>query len=167
MTDIAMGLDRDEAASVMSVLLAELTAGLGVFDAGQRLRTSSTMLGTMLALPARLTRAGTRLEIILDHAERHGLLTDRDGTEALFASASGGVASWKGPAGRHLQLTVRVLPSDGRLALWRDVTQQEADRAALNEERARMRHMLRHVTDAIVLMDRDGVILENLASASR
>lgn len=51
MTDIAMGLDRDEAASVMSVLLAELTAGVGVFDAAQRLRTASTMLGTMLGLP--------------------------------------------------------------------------------------------------------------------
>ena len=47
MTDIAMGLDRDEAASVMSVLFAELTAGVGVFDAAQRLRTSSTMLGTI------------------------------------------------------------------------------------------------------------------------
>ena len=70
MTDIAMGLDRDEAASVMSVLLAELTAGVGVFDATHRMRTSSTMLGTMLGLPDSLTREGATLGEILGHAVR-------------------------------------------------------------------------------------------------
>src|ERR1051326_8536250 len=167
MTDIAMGLDRDEAASVMSVLLAELTAGLGVFDARRGLRTASTMRGTMLGLPARLTHAGTSLDSILDHAESTGLLTDRADTNTAFAGTLGGVVHWAGPAGRHLELTVRALPGDMHLALWRDVTQHEADRAALNEERSRMRHMLRNVTDAIVLMDPDGVILENSDRSGR
>jgi signal transduction histidine kinase/CheY-like chemotaxis protein/HPt (histidine-containing phosphotransfer) domain-containing protein len=167
MTDIAMGLDRDEAASVMSVLFAELTAGVGVFDAAQRLRTSSTMLGTMLGLPDRLTRAGATLDAILDHATTEGLLGGPDATLALFAETSGGVLAWKGAAGRHLELTVRPLRDGMRLALWRDITQQERDRAALNEEKARTQHMLRHVTDAIVLMDPDGVILENSDRSGR
>ncbi len=167
MTDIAMGLDRDEAASVMSVLLAELTAGVGVFDAAQRLRTSSTMLGTILGLPDRLARADATLDDILDHAAAKGLLEEPNATQALFAEPSGGVLAWKGAAGRHLELTVRPLRDGMRLALWRDITQQERDRAALNEERARTQHMLRHVTDAIVLMDPDGVILENSDRSGR
>jgi hypothetical protein len=137
MTDIAMGLDRDEAASVMSVLLAERTAGAGVFDAAQRLRTSSTMLGTMLGLPDRLARADATLDDILDHAAAKGLLGEPNATQALFAEPSGGVLAWKGAAGRHLELTVRPLRDGMRLALWRDITQQERDRAALNEDRAR------------------------------
>ena len=167
MTDIATGLDRDEAASVMSVLLAELTAGVGVFDAGQSLRTASPMLATMLGLPAELTRAGAGLRDILDHAAAAGLLTDQTDTIALFAATAGGVAHWKGAAGRHLELTVRPLPNAMRLALWRDITQQERDRAALQEERSRTRHMLRHVTDAIVLMDPDGLIVENSDRSGR
>src|SRR5271165_5121978 len=107
MTDIAIGLDRDEAASVMSVLLAELTAGVGVFDAAGCLRTSSTMLGTMLGLPERLTRAGGTLAGILDHALAAGLLEETGATIALFAEPSGGVLAWKGMVGRHLELTVR------------------------------------------------------------
>ncbi len=167
MTDIAMGLDRDEAASVMSVLLAELTAGVGVFDAAQRLRTASTMLGTMLGLPDRLGRAGATLDGILSYAMTQGLLDERESTNALFAENTGGVLAWQGSAGRHLELTVRPLHDGMRLALWRDVTEQERDRAALNEERARTQHMLRHVTDAIVLMDPEGVILENSDRSGR
>src|SRR5258707_14231638 len=167
MTDIAMGLDRDEAASVMSVLLAELTAGVGVFDAGRRLRAASPMLGTMLGLPRNLTRTGARLASILDHATRTGLLTVKSGTITLFTEATGGVSRWTGAAGRLLELTVRPLAGDMRLALWRDITRQESDRATLREERSRTEHMLRHVRDAIGLMDPGGVILENSDRAGR
>ena len=169
MTDIAMGLDRDEATSVMSVLLAELTAGVGVFDTAQRLRTSSTRLGTMLGLPERLTRAGATLDDILGHATAEGLLerARADHERPVRHETSGGVLAWKGAAGRHLELTVRPLRDGMRLALWRDITQQERDRAALNEEKARTQHMLRNVTDAIVMMDADGVILENSDRSGR
>jgi PAS domain S-box-containing protein len=177
MTDITMGLDRDEAASVMSVLLAELTAGVAVFDADRRLRAASPVLRTMLGLPAALTRTGARLTAILDHAVASGLLTAARDTLALFGEPPGesradgplpgGVMSWTGGAGRHLELTVRPLAGGLRLALWRDITEQERDRAALNEERSRTRHMLTHVTDAIVLMDPDGVILENSDRSGR
>ena len=167
MTHIATGLDQNEAASVMSVLLAELTAGVGVFDAGNRLRTASPMLATMLGLSEDLTRAGVALDAILDHATAAGLLNGLHATIALFADPSGGVLRWMGSSGRHLELTVRPLAGGLRLALWRDVTQQERDRAALNEERSRTQHMLRHVTDAIVLMDPDGVIVENSDRSGR
>ena len=167
MTDIAMGLDRDEATSVMSVLLAELTAGVGVFDADQRLRASSSMLRAMLGLPAALTRPGARLTAILDHATATGLLAAEPDTLELFAETAGGVVPWIGASGRHLELTVRPLAGGMRLALWRDVTEQERDRAALQEERSRTQHMLRNVTDAIVLMDADGVILENSDRSGR
>ena len=154
MTNIAMGLDRDEAASVMSALLAELTAGVAVFDADRRLRAASPVLRTMLGLPAALIRTGARLTTILDHAVVSGLLTAAGDTLALFgetpgesqpgesqpgeseadALLPGGVMSWTGSAGRHLELTVRPLEGGLRLALWRDITEQERDRAALNEE---------------------------------
>jgi PAS domain-containing protein len=167
MTDIAMGLDRDEATSVMSVLLAELTAGVGVFDAGSQLRAASPMLRTMLGLPEELTQPGARLSAILEHATATGLLGEKTDTLALFAAPAGGVLPWAGPASRHLELTVRALAGGMRLALWRDITQQEHDRAVLREERARTQHMLRHVTDAIVLMDPDGTILENSDRSGR
>ena len=49
----------------------------------------------------------------------------------------------------------------------RSVTGRERDREILREERARTNHMLRHVTDAIVLLDPDGVILENSDRSGR
>src|ERR1700676_2940923 len=122
MTDIAMGLDRDEAATVMSVLLAELTSGVGVFDADHRLRAASPMLRTMLGLPEKLTLAGAGLLPILDHARSDGLLSGTADTLALFARTEGGTVSWAGPDGRNLELTVRTLPGGMRLALWRDIT---------------------------------------------
>ncbi|MDB5403939.1 MAG: multi-sensor hybrid histidine kinase [Rhodopila sp.] len=161
MVDLAAGLTLDEADSLISVLLAELTAGVCVFTAARRLRTTSSVLGAMLDLPGRLTRPGTGLTDILEHAADRGLLTDPNATLDLFAQPLGGTLIWAGTAGRRLELTVRRLSGDGRLALWRDVTDRERDRETLREERARTQHMLNYVTDAIVLMDPDGVILEN------
>ena len=167
MTDIASGLAPDEASSLMAVLLAELTAGVGVFDAGLRLRATSAALGVMLGLPEALTRPGVTLAEIMDHAVDQGLTMAPETTLALFHQPLGGSVTWIGAADRHLELTVRPLDRQGRLALWRDVTERDRDRETLREERARTRHMLRHVTDAIVLMDPDGVILENSDRSGR
>ncbi len=167
MTDIALGLAPDEANSLTAVLLAELTAGVGVFDAGLCLRATSTALGAMLGLPASLTRPDVTLAALMDHAVEQGLTMAPEATFALFRQPMGGTVTWIGAAERHLELTVRPLAKQGRLALWRDVTERDRDRETLREERARTQHMLRHVTDAIVLMDPDGVILENSDRSGR
>jgi PAS domain S-box-containing protein len=149
MTDLVTSLDRDEAAAVMAVLLGELTAGVGVFGADHRLRAASPMLIAMLGLPAPLTRAGVGLSAILDHATATGLLPAKDETPRLFAGPLGGIATWTGTTGRHLELTVRPLAGGMRLALWRDVTalktreielrQAQEHQAALAAESARLR----------------------------
>src|ERR1700710_1549457 len=109
MDDLAAGLTLDEADSLISVLLAELTAGVCVFTATRRLRTTSSVLGAMLDLPDRLTRPGTGLTDILEHAADRGLLADPGATLDLFARPLGGMLIWAGTAGRRLELTVRRL----------------------------------------------------------
>ncbi len=167
MTHLAQRLDPDEADSLMDVLLSELTAGVGVFDAGGALRMANAPLTSMLGLPADATRPGTDLRGFLDAARQGGLLNDIAPTLALFAALGGGVVTWIGASGRHLELTVRGLARDGRLALWRDVTERDRDRDTLREERSRMLHMLEHVTDSIVIMDPEGTILQNSDRSGR
>jgi signal transduction histidine kinase/HPt (histidine-containing phosphotransfer) domain-containing protein len=166
-TDPDCTLDQQQAAALLPVLLAELTAGIGVFDAGLRLRALSPALTAMLHMPAELARTSTHLHAIAAHAAAAGLVADAAAALALFGKPQRAVSMWTGPAGRHLELTVLPLADGGWLGLWRDVTERERDRARLEEERSRTQHMLRHVTDAIVLLDPSGVILENSDRSGR
>jgi len=165
--DPDIGLNPQQAAALLPLLLTEMTAGIGMFDAGLRLRAISPSLSTILGLPADLARPGTHLHQIATHAVCAGLVADAAAALCLFAARERGTAMWTGAARRHLELTARPTPDGGWLAVWRDVTERERDRVALEEERARTQHMLRHVTDHIVLMDPNGVILESSDRSGR
>jgi len=160
-------LDQRQAAALLPALLAELTAGIGVFDAHLRLQALSPALTAMLHLPAKLARTGTHIDAIAAHAVATGLIGDSAAALCLFNRRERGVAVWTGSAGHILELTVLPTDDGGWLGFWRDVTERERDRARLEEERSRTQHMLRHVTDAIVLMDGNGVILENSDRSGR
>jgi len=161
MTNALPNLAPQEAAALLPLLLAEVTAGIAVFSDDLRLRALSPALVTMLDLPPNLTEPGTGLHAIAMHVAATGLLSDPDLVTRLFIDPAGGTEIWAGTAQRRLELTVRIVPGVGRMGLWRDIAARERDSIALASERARTQHMLKYVTDAIVVMDPDGTIVEN------
>ncbi|MBS7791894.1 PAS-domain containing protein [Roseococcus sp. SDR] len=76
---------------------------------------------------------------------------------APFQAPAGGTARWARADGRAMHLTVQALPGGGRLAR---LAQIRADEESAHEL-LRSAYLLENVTDAVVLMDADGTILDN------
>ncbi|WPB84221.1 PAS-domain containing protein [Sediminicoccus rosea] len=76
---------------------------------------------------------------------------------APFQAPAGGTARWARADGRALHLTVQALPGGGRLAR---LAQIRADEESAHEL-LRSAYLLENVTDAVVLMDPEGTILDN------
>ncbi|RYI99615.1 MAG: PAS domain-containing protein, partial [Acetobacteraceae bacterium] len=116
----------------------------------------------VLGLPAK-PEAGQPLAALLAPCAGPAL----DAALAPFQQPGGGTAHWTSPDGRRLEVTAEPLGEGRVLGLWRDMTRQQEAEASLAEARVRTSHLLRHVTDCIVLLDADGVILENSDRSGR
>jgi signal transduction histidine kinase/CheY-like chemotaxis protein/HPt (histidine-containing phosphotransfer) domain-containing protein len=104
---------------------------------------------------------GMTLAMLAARMEESGRLRRPSGRGAVAAALAAG-GGWELQDGRTLDLVVEALPDGSRLLLW-----TPGPDASLAEERARMRHLLDNMTDAVVLMDSDGVILENSTREGR
>ena len=114
---------------------------------------------------ARLLRAGAPapgtllvdwLEALLE-AEIFAMPSALPHLLAPFQAPAGGTARWARADGRALHLTVQVLPGGGRLALLAQIRADEESAQQL----LRSAYLLENVTDAVVLMDPNGTILDN------
>jgi signal transduction histidine kinase/CheY-like chemotaxis protein/HPt (histidine-containing phosphotransfer) domain-containing protein len=76
---------------------------------------------------------------------------------APFLAPDGGTARWARADGRVMHLSVQILPAGGRLATLAGIRPEEDSAHAL----MRSAYLLENVTDAVVLMDAEGTILEN------
>ncbi|MBL6456351.1 PAS-domain containing protein [Belnapia sp. T6] len=155
-------IDPADAAALLPALLRQMTAGIGVLDTGLVLRLANPRLGTILGLGER-ELAGLGLATLLIPSAGAAL----GAAMAPFERPEGGIARWTTPDGRRMEVTVEPLPDGRRLGIWRDVTRQREAEESLAEARIRTSHLLRHVTDSIVLMDPNGVILENSDRSGR
>lgn len=143
MTGLATCLDPDEAASPMAVLLAELAAGAGVFNARGLLRTANPTLTAMRGLPAAATQPGAALSRLLAAAGESGLLTDPRPAIDLFAAPTGGNTTWIGFPGRRLEPTMPILGTIPVVNAWPSMTIGISDstgcaRAAFKSRRSSM-----------------------------
>ncbi|SDD88018.1 Signal transduction histidine kinase [Belnapia rosea] len=155
-------IEPAEAALLLPALLRQMTAGLALLDADLTLRLANPALAGVLQLGASPAR-GQPLAALLEPAAGPAL------AEALapFLAPAGGTTHWTAADGRQIEVVVEVLADGGRLGIWRDVTRQREAEADLAETRTRTELLLRHITDSIVLMDPDGVILENSDRSGR
>jgi len=154
--------DAAEAALMLPVLMRQLTAGITLLDADLRLRLGNARLGEVLSLPA-APAIGQPLDALLVASGP----TVPAKARAVFEAPEGGTALWQMPDGRWVELTAERLADGSRLGLWRDTTRQREADARLLEQRLRTGHLLKHVTDSIVIMDPEGVILENSDRSGR
>jgi len=78
---------------------------------------------------------------------------------APFQAPEGATARWAGADGRVSLLTVRPIAGGGRLATLCGIRPEQEEGEA--HELLRRAYLLETITDTVVLMDRDGVILDN------
>jgi signal transduction histidine kinase/DNA-binding NarL/FixJ family response regulator len=162
----------DHAVRLLALGFEALEAGVALFDADGRCLVRNARLSDVLDLPEALDGPGATLRAILQHrlarGDRGPPLPDETGSEAdvdaaLAAFATGpGPVAWTARDGRVLDLSIRR-GAEGTLAVWRDVTAVRRNEALLEDQRARVAHFLLNTTDAVVLMDEDGTILESSA----
>ncbi len=151
-------IDPDGAALLLPALLRQTKAGIGVFEPDLSLRLANPALAGILGLTLRPFR-GQALATLLGPSAGQAL--------AIFRAPAGGTAAWVTPDERRLEVEVEVLADGSRLGLFRDVTWQHEAEQGLAVARSRTDLLLRYVTDCVVLMDPDGVILENTDRSGR
>ncbi|MBY0335303.1 MAG: PAS-domain containing protein, partial [Acetobacteraceae bacterium] len=145
----------DQESALLQALLSRMPGAVLVLDGDNRVRRANDRFTEWfgVAMPC----AGTRLDTVLARMAEAGRLRRPATPDGLRAALAGPGPQWQMEGGRHLELAFEALPGGGRLCLWSDAPVE----ASLAEERARMAHLLENVTDAVVLMDADGVILKN------
>ena len=149
-------IDPGDAALLLPALLRQVTAGIAVLDDRLVVRLANARLGSVLGLPAK-PEAGPPLAALLAPCAGPAL----DAALAPFRRPGGG--------DHALDLPRRTAAGgDGRAAGRRSGSRPLARHDAAAGSRGqpgrgpvRASHLLRHVTDCIVLLDADGVILEN------
>ncbi|WP_421991592.1 PAS-domain containing protein [Roseococcus sp.] len=147
----------NEDATLLASLLDHMPSGLLHLSADGRALRTNPRLGELLGVAP--PGQDTPFSAWLDRLEASGRLQRPQGRAALRAPFHGppGKTRWQLLGGRALELSVQPLPGGARLCLWTEATTDEA----LEEERARMAHMLENITDSVVLMDAEGRILQN------
>ncbi|WP_052389102.1 PAS-domain containing protein [Belnapia moabensis] len=155
-------MDPAEASLLLPALLRQMKAGIAVFEPDQTLRLANPALAAVLGLTMRPFR-GQRLDMLLGPSAGPAL----DAALAPFKAPAGGTARWTTPDERRIEVEVEVLADGSRLGLLRDVTWQREAEENLAEARGRTELLLRYVTDCVVLLDPDGVILENTDRSGR
>ena len=151
-------IDPDGAALLLPALMRQMKAGIGVFEPDLSLRLANPALAGILGLTMRPFR-GQALATLLGPSAGQAL--------AVFQAPAGGTAGWVTPDERRLEVEVEVLADGSRLGLFRDVSRQHEAEQGLAVARSRIDLLLRYVTDCVVLMDPDGVILENTDRSGR
>ncbi|MDB5379083.1 MAG: multi-sensor hybrid histidine kinase, partial [Rubritepida sp.] len=156
-------LSPEAAAALLPVLLEGMGGGMALHDAELRRSFASRAMDEMLGLPEQLAAPGTALVDQLAALEAAGLLRPAAaaGVVGAFAGPGRQEFAWQAGDGRHLALTVLDAPAGARLALCRDVTAAHETEQRLAAGRARVEHLLSRTRDVVVLMDPDGIILEN------
>jgi signal transduction histidine kinase/CheY-like chemotaxis protein/HPt (histidine-containing phosphotransfer) domain-containing protein len=147
----------NEDAALLACLLDHMPSGLLHVGSDGRVQRANGRLGELIGVAP--PQEGSTLSAWLDGVEAVGRLRrplDRASMEAPFTGPPGKTL-WQLIGGGLLELSVQALPDGGRLYLWTETPTDES----LAEERARMAHMLENITDSVVLMDADGLILQN------
>ncbi|WP_424811174.1 PAS-domain containing protein [Roseococcus sp. YIM B11640] len=144
-------------AKLLAGLLASMPSAMLLMDRDGKVRRTNDRLGAIFGLTPPLP--GTPLAAWLRGVAMAGRLSEAD-LERPFIG-SGGRSTWRLADGRSLALAVHALPDGDRLCLWTETLIE----TELAEERTSLRQMLASITDSVVLMDADGVILQNSKSS--
>ncbi|WP_376092918.1 PAS-domain containing protein [Roseomonas sp. CCTCC AB2023176] len=162
-------VDPEHAVRLISLGLESIEAGVALFDPEGRCIVRNARLDAVLRLPPELRAEGAPLREFIRHHVRRGdagpALPDGTGSEADVDAALAPYTTGPGPTtwvtrdGQVLDLLIRR-GAEGTLGVWRDVTAMRRDQAALTDQKARVEHLLTNMTDAVVLIDADGTILE-------
>ncbi|MEI6162653.1 MAG: PAS-domain containing protein, partial [Roseococcus sp.] len=145
-------------AALIEALFSQADAAFLQLDAQLRVRRVSPAFGRMLrvALPEAGCGLGDWLGGLLA-AGAFSMPSSLPHLLAPFVTPNGGTARWARKDGRAVHLTVQALPDGGRLA---GLAAIRADEETAHEL-LRSAYLLENVTDAVVLMDPSGVILDN------
>ena len=129
----------------MRVALDNMSQGLCMFDAGERLVLCNTRYMEMYKLPPEVARRGTTLHQLLEYRTAHNTFSrdiDEYRRELRDSMAHGGTKTTevKSSDGRTIFVTNRPMPDGGWVATHEDVTERrdaEAERAAMQEQQQR------------------------------
>lgn len=112
----------------LDVALNNMTHGLCMFDAQERLIVCNARYGEMFGLPAELTKPGTPLQSILEYRRAHGSLAPLSKVKASEASfGTDGpttTAIEELPHGRTIAISRRPKPDGGWVAVYEDITER-------------------------------------------
>ena len=152
------GGGADEALALLDAVFADQESAFLHLSPELEVQRASPGVGAMLGVPAPTPGCGLADWLGSVHAAG-GIARPASPQHLLapFQAPEGGTARWDLTDGNTLRLEVRLLPGGGRLALLR----QGAAHGRAQEDYRRARHLLEAIQDAVVLMDRDGVIIEN------
>ncbi|UPY38366.1 PAS-domain containing protein [Sediminicoccus sp. KRV36] len=145
-------------AALIEALFSMGESGFLQLDPQLRVRRASDAFGRMLRVA--LPEPGCGLADWLGGLLASGAFAAPSALPHLlapFQAPDGSTARWARADGRAVHLTVRALPGGGRLASLNTIRAEE-DQA---HELLRSAYLLENVTDAVVLMDPQGVILDN------
>ncbi|MBX9749625.1 MAG: PAS-domain containing protein [Roseococcus sp.] len=159
MPDHALPADvPDDDASLVEALFAQPDFGLLQLDASGHIRRVSEGFSRLLRVAAPKGGMGLAawLEALLA-AQAFATPASLPHLLAPFLAPQGGTARWARADGRVMHLSVQALPGGGRLASLAAIAPEEEPAAEL----MRSAYLLENVTDAVVLMDAEGTILQN------
>jgi methyl-accepting chemotaxis protein len=129
----------------MRVALDNMSQGLCMFDAGERLVVCNRRYAEMYELPDHIARGGTTLRALLEYRAAHGTFTRtiEDYLVELKTSMQGGKTrstEVKASNGRTILVTNRPMPGGGWVATHEDITERrdaERERASMQEQQER------------------------------
>jgi methyl-accepting chemotaxis protein len=174
----------------MRVALDNMSQGLCMFDAGERLVVCNRRYADMYQLPEHIAQSGITLLALLEYRAKHGTFS-RNPAEyvvELKDSMAGGKTrsnEVKSADGRTILVTNRPMPDGGWVATHEDITDRrdaERERAAMQEQqqrrtmieqaiaafRQRIEEHLRTVADgAMTMRSTAGTLLTNSSQTSK
>src|ERR1051325_10623543 len=129
----------------MRVALDNMSQGLCMFDASDRLVVCNKRYAEMYKLPQHIAQSGTTLLALLEYRAKHGTFSHTAAeyvVELKASMASGKTRSTevKSADGRTILVTNRPMPGGGWVATHEDITDRrdaERERAVMQEQQAR------------------------------
>ena len=153
----------------LDIALGNMTQGIAVFDAGQRLVVSNRRYAEIYRLPDELLRPGVSLRELIQYSIRIGNYPPERSTgvvdERLRQGATRNRSSFFQHLadGRIIEVIHQPLPDGGSVATYADVTERERIQGALQASEESLRERVRELEDSRERLEHQGRELVQLA----
>jgi signal transduction histidine kinase/DNA-binding NarL/FixJ family response regulator len=158
------GLPAAEVAALQAEALAHLAGPFALFAADGRLASANRQMARLLPLADLSLAPGATLEHVLAAIGRHGAgcnaveAPDAPATWLPEPGSGERARDWRTPDGSWFRVHLRRMAS-GTVLTAAEVTDLKRQESELAEARERLQTVLDHVTDGIVMWDRDFTLL--------